>query len=818
MRVTGTEWVSVSLLVLVGSAYLWEIASLSGVPFARDMQMFFLPQKHLLWEALRSGELPFWTPHVGTGAPFLANFQAGVFYPPNWLFAALPFFAGFNALVVCHFLLGGVSAYLLGRTLRLGAVAALAGALTWMLGGYFASLLNLMNALQAAAWAPALAASLVAHLDRRSAGSWFLVVLVATLALLAGEPQTFLLAGLVAAVTGVLHVSRHPTARCRPLRLAVGLAAAGVVVLGLVGVQLLPTIELLGHSSRQGGLSFEEASTFSLEPIRLIHLLVPTDFRDPEFSFGLRSAIGRGDPWLFSIYLGPVWLLLFWFAWRNDSRRRDVAVWSVLGLVGLVVALGAHTPLFPFLFERVPGFGSFRFPEKFFFLTSFGAALIAGCGAEALLERRGGRGDRIAATLLLAGLLGVRFAFALGRAPLEKWAARWQNPRMMGDFDFAYGVWGANLTKLLIIATIGVLLIALHRRRAIRARAFGGLLVGLLATDLLIAHRDLNPVVERGFYEATPLVAGAMSLDDVRRRHRYQSTDLETTSGRFLGRSGAALELQKWWLQQLMIPNVGQRFHVLAPDAWDAIKLEAFEDARAFYEILEEPWRRWRLLRLHSVKYVYSEVPLSTEGEAHPLELDPALPGHLYRLNDPLARAYVVPRAVRVPDPVAAINTVLGLDFDASRTVALVDSTAPAGTEPGPARAGGSPGSARIVHEDWDGVRVRLDYDGHGFLVLTDTYYPGWSALVDGQERPIELANFFFRAVEVRPGDREVVFRFRSRSFETGAWTSAATLGLLVAGMGGAGIASLRRRGGRGGGRVGVATNSRAGAMPDSSS
>jgi uncharacterized membrane protein YfhO len=102
--------------------------------------------------------------------------------------------------------------------------------------------------------------------------------------------------------------------------------------------------------------------------------------------------------------------------------------------------------------------------------------------------------------------------------------------------------------------------------------------------------------------------------------------------------------------------------------------------------------------------------------------------------------------------------------------------------------------SARILSDTGTEVRVAVSPSAPGYLVLTDAFYPGWTARVDGQERPILLANYFYRAVAVEPGDREVVFAYRSRPFEIGRRISAATLLATAVGFGVVGVAGRRRR------------------------
>jgi uncharacterized membrane protein YfhO len=73
-------------------------------------------------------------------------------------------------------------------------------------------------------------------------------------------------------------------------------------------------------------------------------------------------------------------------------------------------------------------------------------------------------------------------------------------------------------------------------------------------------------------------------------------------------------------------------------------------------------------------------------------------------------------------------------------------------------------------------VTLRVEAPARGFLVISDSYYPGWHATVDGRPTPILPANHAFRAVEVPQGISVVDMRFRPISLFVGAGISATTL------------------------------------------
>ncbi|HEY3107708.1 MAG TPA: YfhO family protein, partial [Chloroflexota bacterium] len=111
---------------------------------------------------------------------------------------------------------------------------------------------------------------------------------------------------------------------------------------------------------------------------------------------------------------------------------------------------------------------------------------------------------------------------------------------------------------------------------------------------------------------------------------------------------------------------------------------------------------------------------------------------------------------------------------------------------PGPGGAA-SPGSAEVEREDGERVRVRVRAARPAFLVLADTFYPGWTARVDGVERPIRRADYLFRAVAVPAGEHVVDFSFEPLSFRVGALVSALTMLALAAAAAATLVAPKRR-------------------------
>ena len=115
-------------------------------------------------------------------------------------------------------------------------------------------------------------------------------------------------------------------------------------------------------------------------------------------------------------------------------------------------------------------------------------------------------------------------------------------------------------------------------------------------------------------------------------------------------------------------------------------------------------------------------------------------------------------------------------DFDPSGEVLLVGDGAGATDSPG----GGILGHVAIVRHGANEVAIDVDAQQPCYLVVSDVYYPGWRAYVDGSDADILGANYAFRAVRLRPGSRAVRMEYTSLHFRLGTLFTIAGLALVA--------------------------------------
>jgi hypothetical protein len=148
--------------------------------------------------------------------------------------------------------------------------------------------------------------------------------------------------------------------------------------------------------------------------------------------------------------------------------------------------------------------------------------------------------------------------------------------------------------------------------------------------------------------------------------------------------------------------------------------------------------------------------------------------GRIYRNTRALPRAWLVHQIEVIPDDDAQLDRMARPDFDPA-TLAIVPETVPATAPPN------APESQPTVTYTPNRVTARADASAPALLVLSDMYYDGWEALVDGSPVPLYRANYALRAVWLPAGSHTVEVVYRPRPFLLGGAVSLATL-LALAG------------------------------------
>jgi hypothetical protein len=680
---------------------------------------------------------PLWTPFQVLGKPLAADPLAAVYYPPNWGLRLLPFPLGDTASVALHHALAVSGAYLLLRRRDLAPPAAALGGLLYGFGGLFVSCDNMSNALQSSTWLPwTLLAFDTWCADPR--GAW----LVATagglaLILLGGMPEVFFFAPVLCLAIAVEH-RRHGGPSLA--RAAAALAAAAALGIGVGAVQLLPTAEYLLLSSRVDGLNLESVMRLALRPLGVFAFLVPRHYVDAAGGFHETAALWEGDfrdaPWALTLYLGP--LLAVAAAARID--RRGGWLWAAIGIAFLALACGDALPGYRWTISHLPLLRAARHPEKFLLVVHGLLAAAAAVGLDAA-TRDPTRFRRIAETALL---LATACAVAAGLAGLR--------PSLARDLLRA---------DLLIAAALALAIAALARLGRRRPGVAAGALLLLAAADLYRVNGRLLPTVAWDELRRVPPTLQAMTRGDDPLRIYSDGA----------GRPAVAPFPDAFRQERhLLLMEVANYFAVANLNAPASINLR---DHERLAELLESvPAERVApLFAAFNTAYVTSDQDL----RRYPgLELvrppQSAIDAYVYRVAGVAPRAYVPEEIEPVGRAEDAMAYLRHAAAPAAR-VAVAAADVPLGGIPARMR-----GTVTLTGYRAEEVALAADMETAGLLVLTDTFYPGWEADVDGAATPIVRANYFARGIFVPRGTHHIVFRYRPGSHRAGVLVSAVAL------------------------------------------
>lgn len=767
------EGLPYAIFVLLPTILVGKAVAGASMLAGGDVRSVFYFSRGFVGQELRSGRLPTWDPHTMCGFPLLAGMQSAVFYPLTWPVLVLSPGAFWTFTVWIHMILSGIFTFLwVHRGLRVGRWAAVVSGLVVVLSGYLATHVYAGHVSYVASypWLPAILWRLDRFLAKPTLRRGVLLALPMSLLALAGFPHFLLFAwiALLARVTLAMLQSKGPLRK--GLRLAGSSIAAAGLGMMVAAPQLLPTMELISNIQRVGSESYAFSTQFSFPPENLLTLLAPTLWGDSrEVTYW-----GRWLPWEVCGYVGVASLSLAGLAvgCRHPQRR----LWMAVAVAGLLVALGRYTPLYRILYSVVPGISLFRAPGRYLYFFTMAAAALAGIGFDRLwtadpsVRRATFRAGCVAGMLAL--LLGGGAALAAARPPVWEFATRaldlrrsWEISERVErtpEFEQARRRMGlaAASWACLAMGAAGTCLILVGRGRM--APRIASWAVGvILAAELLgfgwryfVGEDDRDLAWPPGFAQ------------DLKRRAPgpYRMASPGTSRIADVGRAQLAGLDHIGGYEPMMLSRYAQLLNVA-----DGAPAE-----RA--AVLLSPAKPHRILRMLGVRFwLLTPGIVPPEGWVHVGMLGGGDPANIFEDRTALPRAFLVGTAAGIPEAKERLAFLARGEYDPTETVVLEEPTPPR-TLQGPWRRGtvrlGAPFAGRYV--------LQVDSPDGGWLVLNETFYPGWNAEVDGKPVKIFQANHLVQTVALAPGHHEVRFEYRSRLLGWGFVLSFAAVATFI--------------------------------------
>lgn len=714
------------LLTIAALLPYWRLLTFSVVfvtddYFASDIFNGELPGRVLAGQALRSGEWPVWTNQLCSGYPLAGSPADPIGLA---LFALLPAAPALDALVIVLLLVAAHGTYSLARRFGSDDIGAVLAGLAFAGSGYIACQLKHLSIVSTVVWLPVGLLLIDRALapgssGRRRSVAMALFGLVFAQQVLSAFPQS---AYICALTYGAFALFRAWSGR-RDLGapwIPIGILGGLGVAVGLgaaAGAIVLLPLSALGSISDRAETLGYEWST------RLAYW--PDNlwtFLVPYINGDISDNSYVGPPFFWEDYgyVGLATFLLAFYGGIRERKRSVVLFTAAMTVLAYLFVLGQATPVFRVAYLLIPGMDLFRFPTRFLIVVELGLALLAAFGLTRL------------------------------RADLTR---RWPAPSR-----------GPALVASAICAATAV--------------------------DLFIHQPRQNPMVPAREWLAPPRVVDAIRGDTAQPRTftpRHRDEHRRT----FQVARGWADVTPYFRLRDALAPNLGGGFwNVPSGDCYVGISPRWYVDVWGDHNrevslmtfltmndvqagVLRVGPNMPAVLRAYGVTHMLSSYPL--HGSALP-ELARTDHAYVYKI-DGAARVRFVPAARHVSDAEAA-KRLLDPSFDPDREVLLAD--APGAVASGVVDAGIQPRTA-IVRETQREVVVEAAAARDGFLLLADTFYPGWRAEVDGRPVTLYRANLSVRAIQLPRGQHVVRFTYEPPGFALGSRITLATLAVLLA-------------------------------------
>lgn len=682
------------------------------------------PWKKFTIDSLKSAQIPFWNPYNFSGSPHLANFQSAVLSPFNLLFLLFSFIDAWSILILLQPLLAGLFMYLFVREVGLKRVGSLISSISFMFSGFIVVWMAYGTLSLAISFLPLALFAIVRFYKTKQVRYLILLSLIIPFSFFSGHFQISLyyLGALITFV--IFKVLTEP-------KKLTALYLLSTVIFGLVlsMPQILPSIELYKSAIRSEIFQIGE----SIPVQYLITVIAPDFFGNPVTR---NDWFGHYAEW--SGFIGILQLFLGIIAiWK--VRSKIVVFFAILGITALILAV--NSPVSQLIVSLEIPVISTSALSRIIVLFSFSFAVLSGFGFDWLIREISPtntlRVKVVRELAILFGVIGVFFAsmwilLFFGKVYPDEWL-------IVAKRNFV-------LPTVLFIGAVFAIFVSIKNKKFIILTAFSLLLI--VSFDGIRFASKWMP------FDPKELVFPKVSVIEGIRKN--------IDNGRIFGNIGA--EVTSYYgfssiegYDPLYIGRYGEFIR-------SAGNGEFLEGERSVVQLDRKGKYANRVLDLLGVSLIFHPIADTNQGWAYPVWEDKKRYSlvyqddkfQLFKNNFSLPRAALFYDYEVIKDDKEIIDRFYSDDFDFRNVLILEEKPGGLNIEEN------ASGSAEIIYYSPNKIVIETATNSPGILFLSDNYYPGWEARVNGRLVRIHRANYSFRAVIVPKGESTVEFFFNS--------------------------------------------------------
>jgi uncharacterized membrane protein YfhO len=712
--------------IILMKAFLWE-----------DFLYQYYPFRNFAAVAISQGELPLWNPFTFNGTPFQADIQSALFYIPNLLLTLFVsngqlHFYWVELFEVLHFIIAGIGMYYLMRSYKLESYSALFSAFVFMYSGFMVTHTIHQTIINHVAWLPLIVLLFRKAISEKSLLYTILCGLVLGHSVLAGFPQLslyiflFLLFYFLFKFILTLKDSF-------PKSLQIIFPALGVVVIAIAitCIQLLPTIEIAPFSAR-AEITYEKSLEGSLTPEQIITLFIPKFFG--EFSATGNSYWGPGSYgqyWETNIYIGIAALVFVFLALYKSYRNRYVIFFGIVMLFSLLYTLGDAFFIHNVFFHYVPGFKIFRNPGRMALLFIFASSALSGFGLEALIKSQKSDASKLNRFIVICTGIGaviwllVQFGLFQNTIPTEY---------LQQIHEIVTKESNVSIILLLVISV--VLFVFLKQKVSPTALAMLILLIQFVDINIFGSNYNNGTTDPSTYYSNTKQLVNHFKEEGQNEYFRINS------------RSGHFMVLDR---------NQGMVDRIFLMEGYTPLALQK----------IYPPTKSWE----QTCDLLNAKYRIATDSATNK--------NYLEKSNTYLPRTYFVYDYKVITDEAKTKLFMQSNDFN-PRNVALLEEDVHL---TGDKNNNWSSWKANITSYKLNSISLDVFTPKDGILMLSEIFYPGWVAYIDGIRQKVLKADWNLRALLIKHGNHKVEIKFEPQLFRIGIWLSLISIGLCVGGI-----------------------------------
>lgn len=703
-------------------------------------------------DILRRGEIPLWNPYNFSGSPLLANFQSAVFYPLNIFYLFLSQVNAWSFLVILQPLLVGIFTYLFARKIGISKEGSLFSAISFAFSSFLTVWLEYNTIGQVILWLPLTLLSIEQLLEKRQK-VWIIIFIFSLVSsLFGGHPQIFAYLALFALIFLIYRLKTLSSSLDKRKSLLVFIFLF-IISLGIGAVQLIPGIELLNQSARSPYEYDFLIHKILIQPWQLIMLFVPDFFGNP----------ATHNYWPLDTYVGKVTsigLISLFFVLLTILRKKNTLTWFFLITSGIVLLLVTLNPITLLFYKiQIPLITSSA-PTLMIFILCFSLSILSGYGIDIWQK------EKMNFRMFLFFFLPIVFLF------IFFWIVLFFLPKPHLTIAFR------NLLYTTVILSAALLLLVIRNLRA-RAIFLIFILLFLLQTaDLFHSFEKFNPFSPREFIFPQISVFNFLKKEAGINRvwgygNAFIEANFETQYSLFSPNGYDPLYPKRYgeFIQSSRDGKINQFFTNQTRS--DAVLAPSFSE-----NDFSSNTYRLKVLDVLGVKYVLDRRENGASEKAFPIDRFRLVYENdgwkIFENKKAVPRAFLTSDYRVFKDKDDFVRIFYSEEFNPSKTILLEDDFS--------AKLDDTRhlSEAKIVSYTPNKIVIQTNTDGRKILFLSDTYYPGWKATVDGEETEIYRADYTFRAVVAPKGKHSVVFTFEPLSFKIGLTVSLLAIFLTM--------------------------------------